>query len=68
MKLFENIRNKIDFRILETLYLIGLFMYSVKIITCFSLILDLPDDIGDLMYTLSFYLVCLSNQTSDSMV
>ena len=57
MKILENIRNKIDFRILEILYLAGLFIYSVKIITRFSLILDLPDEIGDLMYTLSFYLM-----------
>ena len=57
MQFLEPIRKKIDFKYLEYLYLLGLLFYTIKIITRLSMILDLPDSIGDLLYTLSFYLM-----------
>ena len=57
MNFIEPIRKKIDFKFLEFLYLLGLLLYTIKVITRLSMILDLPDNIGDLLYTLSFYLM-----------
>ena len=57
MSFLEPIRKKINFTYLEYMYLLGLFLYTIKVITRLSLILDLPDNIGDIFYTLSFYLM-----------
>ena len=57
MKLLESIRKKIEFKYIERLYLLGLLLYTIKVITRLSTIIDLPDSIGDLLYSLSFYLM-----------